>query len=182
MPARSTTLQPPQELLDLPLVGWIFKMFLTSGPITTSVIIFVDRPPDHAVPVALGPPDAGRRRASTGRRHRRRRRHPRALPERDPRRHLRRPRRSLADPRVQCLVPERDDRQPRVHRPGRRDLRPLDADRSVRWRAAVHGLGGARDRHPLEPAAGRPRRSSCRASRRATRACTTTSSARCPTC
>jgi general nucleoside transport system permease protein len=35
------TLSPPPELLDLPLVGWIFQMFLTSGPITTSVIIFV---------------------------------------------------------------------------------------------------------------------------------------------
>ena len=35
------TLDPPQALLDLPIVGWIFGMFLTSGPITTSVIIFV---------------------------------------------------------------------------------------------------------------------------------------------
>ncbi len=34
-------LQPPEWLLDLPIIGWIFRMFLTSGPITTSVIIFV---------------------------------------------------------------------------------------------------------------------------------------------
>jgi simple sugar transport system permease protein len=34
-------LQPPDWLLDLPIVGWIFRMFLTSGPITTSVIILV---------------------------------------------------------------------------------------------------------------------------------------------
>jgi len=35
------TIQLPAELLDLPLVGWILRMFLSSGPITTSVIIFV---------------------------------------------------------------------------------------------------------------------------------------------
>jgi simple sugar transport system permease protein len=34
-------LNPPQELLDLPLIGWIIKMFFTSGPITTSVIFLV---------------------------------------------------------------------------------------------------------------------------------------------
>ena len=34
-------LHPPQELLDLPLIGWIIKMFFTSGPITTSVIFLV---------------------------------------------------------------------------------------------------------------------------------------------
>jgi general nucleoside transport system permease protein len=34
-------LKPPQELLDLPIVGWIVKMFFTSGPITTSVIFLV---------------------------------------------------------------------------------------------------------------------------------------------
>ena len=34
-------IRPPEELLNLPLVGWIFRMFLTSGPITTSVIILV---------------------------------------------------------------------------------------------------------------------------------------------
>jgi simple sugar transport system permease protein len=33
--------RPPAELLDLPLVGWIFKMFLQVGPITMSVIVFV---------------------------------------------------------------------------------------------------------------------------------------------
>jgi simple sugar transport system permease protein len=32
---------PPDWLIDLPLVGWIFNMFLSSGPITTSVIVFV---------------------------------------------------------------------------------------------------------------------------------------------
>jgi ABC-type uncharacterized transport system permease subunit len=35
------TIQLPPELLDLPLVGWILRMFLSSGPITTSVIILV---------------------------------------------------------------------------------------------------------------------------------------------
>jgi ABC-type uncharacterized transport system permease subunit len=35
------TIQLPPELYDLPLVGWILRMFLSSGPITTSVIIFV---------------------------------------------------------------------------------------------------------------------------------------------
>ncbi len=35
------TIQLPAQLLDLPLVGWILRMFLSSGPITTSVIIFV---------------------------------------------------------------------------------------------------------------------------------------------
>jgi general nucleoside transport system permease protein len=35
------TLQLPAELYDLPLIGWILRMFLSSGPITTSVIIFV---------------------------------------------------------------------------------------------------------------------------------------------
>jgi ABC-type uncharacterized transport system permease subunit len=34
-------IRPPDELLNLPIVGWIFRMFLTSGPITTSVIILV---------------------------------------------------------------------------------------------------------------------------------------------
>ena len=35
------TLKPPAELLDLPVIGWVVKMFFTSGPITTSVIVFV---------------------------------------------------------------------------------------------------------------------------------------------
>jgi simple sugar transport system permease protein len=33
--------RPPAELVDLPVVGWLFKMFLSSGPITMSVIVFV---------------------------------------------------------------------------------------------------------------------------------------------
>jgi ABC-type uncharacterized transport system permease subunit len=33
--------RPPAELLDLPLIGWILKMFLQVGPITMSVIVFV---------------------------------------------------------------------------------------------------------------------------------------------
>jgi ABC-type uncharacterized transport system permease subunit len=32
---------PPQALIDLPLVGWIFNTFLSVGPITMSVIVFV---------------------------------------------------------------------------------------------------------------------------------------------
>jgi ABC-type uncharacterized transport system permease subunit len=34
-------MRPPDELLNLPIVGWILRMFLTSGPITTSVIVLV---------------------------------------------------------------------------------------------------------------------------------------------
>jgi general nucleoside transport system permease protein len=34
-------ISPPAALVDLPIVGWIVKMFFTSGPITTSVIFFV---------------------------------------------------------------------------------------------------------------------------------------------
>ena len=32
---------PPAELVDLPVVGWIIKMFLQQGPITMSVIVLV---------------------------------------------------------------------------------------------------------------------------------------------
>jgi simple sugar transport system permease protein len=32
---------PPEWLTDLPLVGWIFEMFLHQGPVTLSVIILV---------------------------------------------------------------------------------------------------------------------------------------------
>ena len=32
---------PPPELVDLPIVGWLFKMFLQQGPITMSVIVLV---------------------------------------------------------------------------------------------------------------------------------------------
>ena len=34
---------PPEALVDLPIVGWLFNMFLSQGPITMSVIVFVDR-------------------------------------------------------------------------------------------------------------------------------------------
>ena len=34
-------LNPPHELTSLPLVGWIFAMFLDQGPITMSVIVLV---------------------------------------------------------------------------------------------------------------------------------------------
>jgi simple sugar transport system permease protein len=33
--------RPPEWLIDLPVVGWIFNMFLSVGPITMSVIVFV---------------------------------------------------------------------------------------------------------------------------------------------
>lgn len=33
--------RPPAELVELPLVGWIFKMFLAVGPISMSVIVLV---------------------------------------------------------------------------------------------------------------------------------------------
>ena len=32
---------PPAELTDLPVIGWLFEMFLNQGPITMSVIVFV---------------------------------------------------------------------------------------------------------------------------------------------
>jgi simple sugar transport system permease protein len=31
--------RPPKELIELPFVGWLFKMFLQQGPITMSVIV-----------------------------------------------------------------------------------------------------------------------------------------------
>ena len=175
-------LRPPTELLDLPLVGWLFRMFFTSGPDHHRGDLPHHRAPDHALPVPLGPADAGRGRAPPGGRYRGHQRQLGPLPERRPRRDLRGPRRRLAHPRVQRVVPERDDGQPRVHRAGRGDLRPLDADRRVRRRAPVHGLGSARDRDPLQPATGATSGCSSRTSRRPTRACTTTSSARCRTC
>jgi general nucleoside transport system permease protein len=33
--------RPPEALVDLPLVGWLFRMFLQVGPITMSVIVLV---------------------------------------------------------------------------------------------------------------------------------------------
>ena len=33
--------RPPDWLVDLPLVGWLFKMFLQQGPVTMSVIVLV---------------------------------------------------------------------------------------------------------------------------------------------
>ena len=59
-----------------------FNMFLNQGPIAMSRHRHRDRLPGLAVPVALGPAHAGRRRAPEGRRDRRHRRHPPALPER----------------------------------------------------------------------------------------------------
>jgi simple sugar transport system permease protein len=35
------TWKPPQGLLDIPIVGWLFGMFLAQGPITMSVIVIV---------------------------------------------------------------------------------------------------------------------------------------------
>ena len=55
-----TAWTPPAFLTDLPVVGWLFAMFLAQGPITMSASSFVvDRLPDPAVPVALGPAHAG---------------------------------------------------------------------------------------------------------------------------
>ena len=36
-----TPYQPPEWLIDIPGVGWIFRMFLQQGPISMSVIVFV---------------------------------------------------------------------------------------------------------------------------------------------
>ena len=36
-----TTWTPPDWLVDLPVVGWVFAMFLNQGPITMSCIVFV---------------------------------------------------------------------------------------------------------------------------------------------
>ena len=46
---------PPEELTDLPGVGWIFETFLAQGPITIVPARHRHRLPDRAVPVALGP-------------------------------------------------------------------------------------------------------------------------------
>ena len=126
------------------------------------------RLPDPAVPVALGPAHAGRRRAPA-----------------------RRPRPSASTSsgcatatsslggvlaglggafltlEATALVPARDDRRPRVHRPGRDDLRPLDPARRVRGRDPVRlDVGIARTVDPDRAAAGRARRHPRRRSRR----------------
>jgi len=36
-----TTFHPPDELINLPVVGWIFRMFLQLGPISMSVLVLV---------------------------------------------------------------------------------------------------------------------------------------------
>jgi simple sugar transport system permease protein len=36
---KLSTFRPPAELVDLPVVGWLFKMFLQQGPITISVVV-----------------------------------------------------------------------------------------------------------------------------------------------
>ena len=77
---------PPPALIDLPLVGWLFNTFLSVGPDHDVGDRVRRRDADLAVPVALGPADAGRRRASPGGRHGGRERHRPALQERDPRR------------------------------------------------------------------------------------------------
>jgi ABC-type uncharacterized transport system permease subunit len=35
------TFHPPEELINLPVVGWIFRMFLQLGPISMSVLVLV---------------------------------------------------------------------------------------------------------------------------------------------
>ena len=140
-------------------------MFLNQGPIAISVICHRHRVPDLAVPVALGPPVTGRRRAPEGGRDRRHRRHPAALPERPVRRRPRRAGRRLPVDGGQQLVPGRDDRRARVHRPGGHDRRPLDAGRGVRRRPAVLVLAGARPDHQVRPAERRARRRACSRSR-----------------
>ncbi len=163
--ARSIRSGRPTELVDLPIVGWVFRMFLAVGPITMSVIVLV-----IVMQILLFRSRWGLRTRAVGE-------HPRAADTVgiDVIRLRYRnvilggifagPGRRLADPRVQPVVPERDDGQPRVHRAGRGHLRPLDADRGLRRRPAVHVLRGPRHRHPVQPTAGRPRASSCRASR-----------------
>ena len=86
-PGRSTSFQLAAEaLIDLPLVGWIFKMFLVQGPITMSVIVLV-----IVLQILLFRSRWGLRTRAVGEhprggRHGRRRRDQAALPERDPRR------------------------------------------------------------------------------------------------
>ena len=38
---RVRRVPPPAALVDLPIVGWIFRLFLSQGPITMSVIVIV---------------------------------------------------------------------------------------------------------------------------------------------
>ena len=172
--------RPPDWLVDLPVVGWIFRMFLAVGPITMSVIVFV-----IILQVLLFRSRWGLRTRAVGE-------HPRAadtvgidvLTLRYRNVILGGIFAGLAGAWLTLefnrLVPERHDGQPRVHRAGRGHLRALDADRGVRRRAAVHVLGGPRHRDPLQPARPATWGSSCPASRRPTRASTTTPSGRMP--
>ena len=148
-----SSFDPPEALVDLPIVGWLFNMFLSQGPITMSVIVIV-----IILQVLLFRSRWGLRTRAVGE-------HPRAADTVGVNVIALRYRNvilggifaglaGMADPRVQRLVPERHDRQPRVHRAGGGHLRTLDADRRVRWRAPVHVLGGARHRHPLQPPPG----------------------------
>ena len=58
----------PGCLVDLPFVGWLFSALLRPRPDHDLGPIPGRPPPGPAVPLALGPPDASRRRASQGRR------------------------------------------------------------------------------------------------------------------
>ena len=88
---KFTPYTPPEALTDLPFVGWLFNMFLNQGPITMLGHRHRHRAPDPALPLPLGPAHPLGRRAPQGRRDRGHRRHPAALPQRHPGRHLRGP-------------------------------------------------------------------------------------------
>jgi simple sugar transport system permease protein len=60
-----TQFQPPPWLVQIPLVGWLFNMFLNQGPITMSVLVIVWF--CRSSRFVAGPAHAGDRRASQGR-------------------------------------------------------------------------------------------------------------------
>ena len=139
-----------------------------------------DRAAGAPLPVALGPAHPVGRRAPEGRRDGGHRRHQAALPQRHPGRHLRRAGRRLPDHRVRQRVPGRDDGRSRLHRPGRADLRPLDADRRLRRGAAVHGLHRPAALDPVRAAGGRAGRLPVRPCHRSSTApCRTSSPSSC---
>ncbi len=104
---------PPEFLLDLPIVGWLFDTILGQGPITIGLHRHRHRLPDRAVPDPLGPAQPGGRRAPARGRDGRHRRHPAALPERHAGRRPGRARRRLPEHGGDRRLPAGHDRRAR---------------------------------------------------------------------
>ena len=80
-----TTFAAPSFLTDIPVIGWVFAMFLNRDHHDVGAPVR-HRDQRPAVPVPLGPSDTSRRGASEGGGDGRHRRHPTAVPQRDRRR------------------------------------------------------------------------------------------------